>query len=553
MQQILIAEDHPEITYFLEFLLKRNGYGVLTAANGAEALALARENPPDLVISDILMPVMDGYVLCREWRADERLKTIPFIFYTATFTEKKDEDLALSLGADLFVVKPQEPEVLMAIIRDLLAKGTVAAPPDATHDETIMKEYSEALFRKLEKKMADLEAANRELSERIEREKKLEEQLRHALKMEAVGRFSAGIAHDFNNILTVIIGNGGMLRMKGALNEAQCDKIDRILEAADRAKNLTGSILAFSRKQPRALLMIDLRDVVSGVETFLRQVMGEDVAVALMGSPDSLPVMGDRGQIEQMLLNLAVNARDAMAHGGTFSVQTAICRIDEEFIKMHSFGVSGEYAAITVSDTGIGMDGETRQHIFEPFFSTKDQGKGTGLGLAIVYGIVQQHNGYIQVYSEPGLGTTFKVLLPLAHADGVSAPGVAARQLAVGGSETILVADNEEPIREYLSSYLSTLGYRVFLAGDGAEALDLYLQHRDEIDLLLMDVIMPEKTGIEAAEEIWRDNGSQKILFMSGYPLDAIEQHLLPRHAELAFKPLAPTELAIKVREMLDR
>ncbi|OGU16705.1 MAG: hypothetical protein A2076_06715 [Geobacteraceae bacterium GWC2_53_11] len=555
MQRILIVDDLPDNLYFLEVLLKGNGFEVLSAPNGSVALRSARENRPDLVISDILMPVMDGYALCREWRSDEQLKSIPFIFYTATFTEKQDEELALSLGADLFLIKPQEPDVLMACIREALALAAVAPASEPSSDETgLLKEYNEALFRKLEKKMADLEQANRELKLHIAEQKRLEEQLRQAQKMEAVGRFSAGIAHDFNNILTVVIGYGGMMRMKGSLDDGQRTKLDRILEAADRAKNLASSLLTFSRKQSLKLQQLDLNDAVSGVETFLHRVVGEEVTLTLSPGSQKLPVMADKGHLEQVLMNLAVNARDAMPEGGTLSVETSVVTIDDEYIRMHGYGTAGRYALLTVTDTGVGMDAATCQQIFEPFFTTKESGRGTGLGLAIVYGIIQQHNGHIHVYSEPGQGTAFRILLPLTEETAESGDIPRLHDLAPGGSETILVVDNEEPIREYLKLFLTTMGYTVHQACDGEEAVRLYREKGDGIDLVLMDVIMPNKTGREAALDIRGINENARVLFISGYPYDVIsDRHLLPEDAEVAMKPLAPSELALKVREMLDR
>lgn len=558
MQLILIVDDMPDNLYFLEVLLKGNGFEVASALNGVEALVLARETPPDLIISDILMPVMDGYALCREWRSDEQLKEIPFIFYTATFTEKKDEELALSLGADRFIIKPQEPQVFMVSVREVLAAISVRDTKSSSYtssDETgLLKEYNEALFRKLEKKMADLERANRELELRIEEQMRLEEQLRQAQKMEAIGRFSAGIAHDFNNILTVIIGYGGIMRMKAAIDDGQRDKLDHILAAADRAKNLTSSLLTFSRKQPLKLQQLDLNAVVSGVETFLRRVIGDDITLLLSPLSKKLIIKADRGHIEQVLMNLAVNARDAMPEGGTVSVETAVIAIDNDYIRMHGYGTPGRYAFLTVSDTGVGMDAATCQQIFEPFFTTKESGRGTGLGLSIVFGIIQQHNGYIHVYSEPGQGTTFRILLPLTveYAEADSAPAL--QTAPPGGSETILVVDNEAAVREYLELFLTTMGYTVYQAANGEEAVNLFRQSPGEIDLVLMDVIMPNKNGREAALEIRAINGSARILFISGYPYDIIsERHLLPEDAELLMKPLAPSELALKIREMFDR
>ncbi|MDD2850501.1 MAG: response regulator [Desulfuromonadaceae bacterium] len=554
MQRVLIVDDIPDNLYFLEVLLKGNGFEVASALNGTEALLLARETVPALIISDILMPVMDGYTLCREWRCDERLKSIPFIFYTATFTEKRDEELALSLGADRFLIKPMEPEGLMAVIRDVLAGSTVNSSTSLPDDTGMLKEYSEALFRKLEKKMADLEQANRELEQSIVEQKKLEEQLRQAQKMEAIGRFSAGIAHDFNNILTVIIGYGGIMRMKSTLADGERDKLDHILNAADRAINLTGSLLAFSRKQPVKLQLLDLNNAVSGVETLLRRVVGDDIILSISPASDKIPIMADRGHIEQVLMNLAVNSHDAMPQGGTLSVETKTIVIDEAFIRMHGYGTPGCYALLSVSDTGVGMDSDTIQHIFEPFFTTKEPGRGTGLGLAIVYGIILQHNGHIHVYSEPGQGTAFRILLPLTVEEAGIGDVAPSYVKPPGGSETILVVDNEESIREYLNLFLTTLGYTVYQASDGREAVTRYREIGNKVDLVLMDVIMPRKNGPEAALEIRGINENARILFISGYPYDVInERHLLNENALLVMKPLAPSELALKVREILDR
>jgi CheY-like chemotaxis protein len=258
--------------------------------------------------------------------------------------------------------------------------------------------------------------------------------------------------------------------------------------------------------------------------------------------------------MEQVLMNLAVNARDAMPEGGTLSVETAVVTMDEEYVRMHGYGAAGRYALLSVTDTGIGIDASTCQKIFEPFFTTKETGRGTGLGLSIVYGIVQQHNGHIHVYSEPGQGTSFRILLPLneetAEADFV--PTLYATP--PGGNEIILVADNEEAIRQYLDLFLTAMGYTVYQACDGEAAVELFRQKSERIDLVLLDVIMPRKTGKEAAAEIRNIGDKTKILFMSGYPYDVIdERHLLPEDAEMMMKPLAPSELALKVREMLDR
>lgn len=557
MQSVLIVDDIAENLYFLEVLLKGNGFDVRTALNGAEALQSARGNPPCLVISDILMPVMDGYTLCREWRADEQLRQIPFMFYTATFTEKKDEALALSLGADHFVIKPQEPDVLMGVIRGVLSSVRVDAPEkvhEADLDEGgVLREYSKALFRKLEKKMADLEKANRGLEERIEEQKRLEEQLRQAQKMEAIGRFSAGIAHDFNNILTVIMSFGSMLQVKLEGQKPLQDKLNHIMSAADRARHLTSSLLTFSSRKDIKLQPIDLNSTIVGVETFLRRVIGEDVQLVTNLADCKITVMADSGQLEQVLMNLAVNSRDAMPDGGSLTIATDIVTIDKQFVLTHGYGQPGQYAALSITDTGTGMDADTRQRVFEPFFTTKQLGQGTGLGLSIVYGIVQQYGGNICIESELGRGTTFRIFLPLL-ADEVHDKDVAKTESPQGCGETILVVDDDEAIRGCIEMLLDDLGYRVICAANGEDALALLRQPENRIDLVLMDVIMPGKNARDTASEMRSIRAGVKILFCSGYAGNLIyERQILDSSDELLPKPLTPHEVAARIRKMLDQ
>lgn len=557
MQRVLIVDDKAENLYLLEVLLQGNGFAVSSAQNGAQALESALKDPPDLIVSDILMPVMDGYSLCREWRASERLKGIPFIFYTATYTEKKDEELALSLGADRFVIKPQEPEALMAIISEVLAGagggGGRPSPGTTPNEGELLRDYNEALFRKLEKKMADLELANQELKRSVEEQKRLEEQLRQVQKLEALGRFSAGIAHDFNNILTVILGFGEMLRLKVKPDDSQCRMLDQILAAAGRAQNLTRSLLAFSRMQGMKLRPLDLNECIRNVQTFLHRIIGEDIKLITSFGEEKIPIVADVGHIEQILMNLATNARDAMPDGGVLSIGTDLLAIDDEFIRLHGYGVPGRYAVLAVADNGSGMDAATRERIFEPFFTTKEAGKGTGLGLSIIYGIVQQHHGFITVYSEPGQGTTLRILLPLMAGDASLGDVAACREPLRGGHETILVVDDEAAIRHYLELFLQSLGYTVLCAQDGWEACEVFREKDRDVDLVLMDIVLPRKNGREVAAAIRQVRGDVKIIFTSGYPADVVhERQLLDDGETLLMKPLTPTELAGTVRTLLD-
>ena len=556
MPRILIVDDNDQNLYFLEVLLKGHGFEVINTRNGAEALKSALEAPPDLIISDILMPVMDGYALCREWMAHEQLRKIPFIFFTATFTEPKDEELALNLGASKFVIKPQKLESLMQIITDALEgchANTIPVPADSLSNEhQVLQEYNEALFRKLEKKMMDLERANRELENTLSEQKRLEGQLRHAQKMELIGRFAGGIAHDFNNILTVVVGYGHLMRMKMEVDNPLLKYVDQVLLATERATNLTRSLLTFSRKEEMKPRPVNLNDIVKNVETFLKRIIGDDIQLNTVLKDDNIQIYADSGNIEQVLLNLATNARDAMPGGGTLTIASDVTVLDERFAQAHGYGSPGPYALLSVSDNGVGMDEETRQKIYEPFFTTKETGKGTGLGLSIVYGIIKQHNGSISVYSEPGHGTTFRIMIPRTDINPADELPVD-HAVPLGGGETILVVEDDVAIRRFIEEFLTSLGYCIILAEDGQDAVDKFRQNEEYINLVLIDTIMPKKNGLEASEEIKAIQPAMKFLFTSGHAADLMQERgLIKEGAELITKPLRPYELSCKLREMLN-
>ncbi|MBU5636303.1 response regulator [Geomonas sp. Red69] len=381
---------------------------------------------------------------------------------------------------------------------------------------------------------------------------KLEEQLRHSQKLEAVGVLAGGVAHDFNNILTVIGGYCELLKLDLAEGSPVRDKVMQISAAADRAANLTRSLLAFSRKGEVKAAPANLNDIVRGVEKFLRRIIGEDIALTTSLAEGSLWAIVDSGQIEQVLMNLAANARDAMPKGGKLFVETERQEIDQAFVHAHGFGTPGQYALLTLSDTGEGMDEATRKKIFDPFFTTKVVGKGTGLGLAIVYGIVTQHKGFVNVYSEPGIGSTFRIYLPAISAaePEKSLPSV---EPEVRGTETILVAEDDLHVLDLVASILRQYGYDIIHAANGLEAVQRFKEN-PQIKLVLMDIIMPVMNGKEAAETIREYRPDARILFTSGYTADIIRSRSdLDEGAELVMKPVKPMVLLKKIREMLDR
>jgi polar amino acid transport system substrate-binding protein len=385
--------------------------------------------------------------------------------------------------------------------------------------------------------------------------KTLEEQLRQSQKMEAIGQLAGGIAHDFNNILTVIGGYCSLLEKDGSLSDGKKVSVKAIASATERAAQLTHGLLAFSRKQPLIMKHENLNDVVQHVHKFLARIIGEDIKFQSSCCGAELPIVADMGQLEQVLINLATNARDAMLGGGVFTIKSDHVLLDSSFYDLNKDCIQpGNYALLTVTDTGTGISKEHIDHIFEPFFTTKEVGKGTGLGMAIIYGIIKQHNGFINVYSEPGHGTTFRIYLPIDEKGNGFRTDKPEPLPPVGGTETILVAEDEQSVRVLVAKILQNYGYNIILAEDGADAVEKYKIHQDIIKLILMDMIMPKKNGKEAYEEISRIKPAVKLLYFSGYTADFIEDRGMSEGVvELIMKPVKPMELLRKVREMLDR
>jgi signal transduction histidine kinase/DNA-binding response OmpR family regulator len=700
MIRTLIVDDREESRYLLNTLLKSSGYEVESACNGAEALDKARQNPPQLIISDLLMPVMDGYTLLREWKADARLKPIPFVVYTATYTDPKDEQLALSLGANAFILKPAEPEDFTARIKQVLAiaaAGRMTAPPPSAptpptripiaapeeEDARNLRQYSRVLIHKLEDKMEELDKTNHKLQhdiaerQRVEEElrwktafleaqvdsaldgilvvdsqgrkilqnqrlnelwkippqiaenkddatqisfiagqlkhpreftdkvaylyahpdevsrdeinlidgtildrysspvqdkagryfgriwafrditqsRTLEAQFRQAQKMEAIGHLAAGVAHDFNNILAVIQLHASLLKIKPDTSPEQLESASEIEKAAELAANLTRQMLLFSRKQTMEPRDLDLNQSINDMTKMLRRTLGETIQVQFKFALEPLLIHADAGMMDQVLMNLAVNARDAMPKGGQLVIETSALEFDESVREHAPQARPGSFVCLSVGDSGCGIPPENLSRIFEPFFTTKDVGKGTGLGLATVFGIVQQHQGWINVYSEVGHGTAFRIYLPRLGAKSGQESRQAALPPVRGGKETILLVEDEAALRATMRASLSQLGYRVLEAVNGVEALETWKQRHDEIQLLLTDLVMPGgMTGMDLAGRLLQENPKLKVIYTSGYSAEVAGKNCpLEEGVNFLTKPFAARKLAQVVRNCLDK
>jgi two-component system cell cycle sensor histidine kinase/response regulator CckA len=399
---------------------------------------------------------------------------------------------------------------------------------------------------------AVLDITDQKLAE-VESEK-LHTQLVQSQKMESIGQLAGGIAHDFNNILAAIVGYGHLIKMHIKEDDPNRVYLDQILTSAERAAGLTQSLLAFSRKQVINPKNIDLNNVILKIEKFLSRVIGEQIMLTAVLGEEELLIYADVTQIEQILMNLATNARDAMPRGGTLMIQTGGAVLDEGYVRTHGYGLPGRYAVLTVSDTGEGMDEQTQKKIFDPFFTTKELGRGTGLGLAIIYGIVKQNNGFINVYSEVGKGTTIKIYLPLIMTGDEDARIAEVLAPVRGGTETILLAEDNDEVRKLTQVVLSEFGYRVIQAVDGEEALRKFLDNRAAISLLIVDVIMPRMNGRDVYEEVKRIRPDVKVLFTSGYPADLIQKEgVLEKGLNFLSKPASPQAVLRAVRQLLDQ
>jgi signal transduction histidine kinase len=596
--KVLVVDDDVQMLRSIADILSLRGYSAVIAGTGSEAIDIARRMKfgPAVALVDLQLPDMDGIELVG------RLREIAALTEVVILTGNASVDSAvraLRENSNDYLVKPVQPEHLIGTIERAAERWQRRRAEEAMRQSQdrlrlIFDHVSDALYvaddagriidanpaacslsgHSLEKiqtlTMADVlpENGTHLLDVRssafapgvlvytvrdLTRQRKLEDQLLQAQKMEAVGQLAGGVAHDFNNLLTVIMSYSSMLLADGAPADANRGDIQAISDAAARAAALTRQLLAFSRKQVLQLQAVDVNAVVTDVEKMLRRLIGEDISLSTHLDPDLALINADPGQLEQVLLNLAVNARDAMPDGGALTLTTDNADLSDEHVDRHMGAAPGKYIMLAVTDTGTGMTKEVQQRLFEPFYTTKGAGKGTGLGLATVHGIVKQLGGDVYVYSELGHGTTFKVYFP--HL--VTTPDVvvvaAEQREAPRGSETILLAEDDDALRSLAARVLGAFGYNVLVARTGGDALRIVAEHLGPIDLVATDVVMPEMSGSQLVEKVLRARPGIRVLFMSGYTDDEVMRRgVIDGQTAFLQKPFTPDMLAHKVRAVLD-
>jgi len=508
--RVLMIEDSEDDAALVLRELRRGDFDIqLERVDESSALesAFAKQSW-DLIISDFSMPHFSGMDALRLLRSKgcER----PFIFVSGTIGEETAV-AALRDGAQDYLMKTNLKRLVPAVQRAL-----------------------------------------REAEDRTNR-KKMEQQVQQLQKFEAIGKLAGGIAHDFNNVIGAILGLAEMGCEDAQAGTVYHDRFQKIRDQANWAGRLTSQLLAFARRQILQPRKTDLNNLVVEGMSLLRRVIGEQIEVRVVAGPDLRAAMVDPAQIEQVIMNLCLNARDAMPHGGQLIIETQNIEIDQEYCRRHTYAREGNFVLLSVSDTGIGMDTATAERIFEPFFTTKEMGKGTGLGLATVYGVVRQHEGFVHLYSEPGKGTTFRVYLPASS--GTAEPRQPKRDEPIPkGTETILLAEDNEGLQEAAKEMLERLGYRVILASNGTEAVQVFTNNPGQIDLIILDVVMPKVSGPAAFSQMTAVRPDLRVLFSTGYTAEAASLNSLTEQgASVLQKPYSLKNLGQTVRTILDR
>jgi two-component system cell cycle sensor histidine kinase/response regulator CckA len=536
---ILILEDNPDDAKLAFLKLEDAGLEVdgEVAHNSAEFMERVRSNVYDAILCDYQIPGWSGRDALRWLRASD--KETPFIFVSGTLGEELAVE-CIKEGATDYVLKGNLGRLPVAVRRAL--------------SDMKLQELNAQLEQRIAERIADLERSNRLLQDEMEEREKAERELRQAQRLDAVGRLAGGVAHDFNNLLGIILGQSEIL-LEQSKDQTSTHRLDVIRESVERGAALTRQLLAFGKQQVLETKVLNFNMILADVEKLVRLGIGENIELEFQTEAKLGNIEADPGQLEQVILNLALNARDAMPAGGKLTITTANLQLDEAYADRSVIVRPGRYVQVVVSDTGCGMDEQTQSRIFEPFFTTKEQGRGTGLGLATVYGIVKQSGGYIWVYTKPGHGTAFKIYLPMVETPAESPQYLERSEELPRGSETILMVEGDAALREVTYDFLQSRGYVVIPAGSPEEALQLAELHDGTIDFLLTDVIMPKMSGHQLAARLSKVRPEMKVLYVSGYA-DGITRDGVHEASEggLAFlqKPYTHHALNRKIRETID-
>jgi len=524
---IMVVDDIEQNRYMLTYMLQSQGAVVSTAENGKQALEQLLETPHDMIISDILMPVMDGYQLCRECKAHTTLRQIPFVFYTATYTTDEDRKFSLDLGANRFIIKPEQPQALLEILRELLEEERegkmVAHDPNFKGENELLQRYNSRLVHKLEDKLVQLEESNRQLDEEISRRNALSAELARAQRMEAIGTLVSGVAHNFNNVLVGVMGKSYLAKSKLGKDDTFVEhQLDDIETLANHASDIVRQLMNYTRKTSEKNELFSLETLI--VETVETSRIGipshTQLHTALTMS--SLPIRGDASQLQQVVMNLLNNARDAVADSDERWIEVSLQQliIDDNNTQNNTPNLtSGIWAHLSIADSGYGISEAHQQQIFDPFFTTKERGKGTGLGLSTAHAIIERHGGTICCHSTLNQGTTFNIYLPIEGETPTTKCSKTPAAITSGNGETILLVEDEDRVRTTTAAILTRLGYHTITACNGKEGLAQFNQH-DHIALVLTDIVMPEMGGEELMRAIINQDRKVPIVLASGYNLD---------------------------------
>ena len=548
---VLVVVDETKYRPILTDLLNQMALKMLVPHPASQANQQAASEHPDLVILDLELPEDAGIKIFKQLKNDSRTREIPVLNLT-TSTTSAALDLVLEADGLVDVLgMPVVGRILEAHIRKLLHQHRALKSLKRERDE--LDERVEHGTREIAALNAQIQRQSAEHHRNLEVLHSKDEHLRQVQKLEAVGILAGGVAHEFNNLLMVILGNLELVLRAPLPGESAKKNIKAARIAADRAAILTNQLLTFSRRQFITPRVLALDEIVLNATNFMESVLGENIKLTVAVNAVQGWAKLDDVQFEQALLNLAINARDAMPQGGRLYIETACVDLDEAYTRTHASVLSGAYIMVSVSDTGTGMDAATCARIFEPFFTTKKRGKGTGLGLATVYGIVKQSGGNIWVYSELGKGTTFKIYIPRVN-DPPEKPRRSSPKLPATGTETLLVVEDEAGVRTIIQEMLVALGYTVLTAADGEEALAIHTQHTGKLHLLITDIVMPNLNGAELANRLCEARPGLKVLFMSGFAQQGLsDRGLMNSGMEFLAKPFNVFGLSTKVREALDK